>query len=106
MVNLETVEREILDLEHRDTSYAVVERLSWLYIVRNELRKQRDAAEPVEVQAVAVREVEPLEGSEFLEAASQAPYEELLQVLNEHLDAVKVVFPKEYEAVMAKIKAL
>ena len=32
MVSIETIEEEILNLEKRDTSYAVCERLAWLYI--------------------------------------------------------------------------
>ena len=30
MVSIDTIEEEILDLEKRDTSYAVCERLAWL----------------------------------------------------------------------------
>lgn len=39
MVSIETIEEEILNLEKRDTSYAVCERLAWLYIVRDHLKK-------------------------------------------------------------------
>lgn len=39
MVSIETIEEEILDLEKRDTSYAVCERLAWLYTVRDHLKK-------------------------------------------------------------------
>lgn len=37
MVSVEDIDREILELERRDTSYAVVERLCWLYVVRDHL---------------------------------------------------------------------
>lgn len=39
MVSIEIIEEEILNLEKRDTSYAVCERLAWLYIVRDHLKK-------------------------------------------------------------------
>jgi len=39
MVSIEIIEEEILDLEKRDTSYAVCERLAWLYTVRDHLKK-------------------------------------------------------------------
>ena len=39
MVSIETIEEEILNLEKRDTSYAVCERPAWLYIVRDHLKK-------------------------------------------------------------------
>ena len=37
MLSLETVEQEILELEKRDTTYAVCERLAWLYVVRDHM---------------------------------------------------------------------
>lgn len=39
MVSIEIIEEEILDLEKRDTSYTVCERLAWLYTVRDHLKK-------------------------------------------------------------------
>ena len=41
MVSIEIIEEEILDLEKRDTSYAVCERLAWLYTVRDHLKKKK-----------------------------------------------------------------
>ena len=44
MVSIEIIEEEILDLEKRDTSYAVCERLAWLYTVRDHLKKKKKKA--------------------------------------------------------------
>lgn len=97
MIDLETIEREINDLEARgDTTYSLCERLSWLYIVRDHLR-------PVRAET---RMTQELTGSEFLEACSGVSYPNLMRVLNEHMEAVRVVYPKEYDSVMAKIRAL
>ena len=41
MVSIEIIEEETLDLEKRDTSYAVCERLAWLYTVRDHLKKKK-----------------------------------------------------------------
>lgn len=43
---------------------------------------------------------------EFVEAASAAPFGGLMEVLDEHMSAIKLAYPKEYELVMRKITAL
>ena len=95
MVDLETIDREINELENRrDTTYAVCERLAWLYVVRDHLSADRAGVLP------------RLGGSEFLDACGGVPLPDLMRVLNEHMEALYVVMPKEYAAVMGKIRAL
>lgn len=97
MISLDIIEREINELEARgETTYAQCERLCWLYTVRDHLR-------PVKEETA---QTNSLTGSEFLEAASGVSYPALMKILNEHMDALKVVQPKEYESVMAKILQL
>jgi hypothetical protein len=100
MVSLEKIEREIDELLAKDTTYAVCERLSWLYTVRNNLMASdtRDGMK----RALTGH----LSGSEFVEAASGVDYASLMGVLDEHMAALKVVQPREYAAVLEKIKAL
>ena len=97
MLSLETVEQEILELEKRDTTYAVCERLAWLYVVRDHM-----TGEPAREASVT----SAMSGSEFLEAASGVDHESLMRVLDEHMDCARTVCPKEYEAVMSKIRSL
>ncbi len=96
MISLETIEREINELEARgDTTYSLCERLSWLYICRDHLRPgARDKA------------TQELSGSEFLEACSGVSYPALMKVLDEHMTAMRVVSEREYLAVMDRILAL
>lgn len=97
MINLDIIEREIMELEARgDTTYSQCERLSWLYIVRDHLKPTVGESQRTWT----------LEGSEFLEAASGVGYEPLMRVIDEHMQAIRVVQPKEYDAVIAKIRAL
>ena len=97
MIDLETIEREICELEARgDTTYSICERLSWLYVVRDHLRPVREEA----------RTTQDLHGSEFLEAASGVSYPALMRILDDHMSALQVVQPKEYESVMDKIRYL
>lgn len=95
MLSIEEVERTILELEKRDTTYATCERLAWLYIVHDHLTQRI-----VQEKARAAE----MEGSPFLAACSGADIAEILRVVNEHMEAVRVFYPKEYSAVIEKIK--
>lgn len=95
MIDLETIEREINELEMRGrATYSLCERLSWLYIVRDHLMPQ------------AQQERVKLGGSEFLDACDGKPYTQLMRVIDEHMEALRVVQPKVYDATMQKIKEL
>lgn len=97
MISLETIEREINELEARgDTTYSICERLSWLYTVRDHLMPTRQDT----------RLTQQLFGSDFLDATSNVPYPMLMSILDEHMEALKLVQPREYENVMAKIRGL
>ena len=100
MVSIETIEQEIIELEKRDTSYAVCERLAWLYTVRDHLKAKEM---PVVVET---RKTGKLAGSEFLEAASEVDHAELMKILDNHMTCIKAVCPKEYDAVMSQIRML
>jgi len=95
VISLETIEREISELEARETTYKVCERLSWLYTVRDHIMPKRED----ELTTY-------LSGSEFLELASGVSYPALMQVLNEHMQALSLVQPKSYESIMQKIREL
>lgn len=101
MVSIETIEEEILNLEKRDTSYAVCERPAWLYIVRDHLKKPT-----VDATVMEQRITDELTWSEFLKAAPNVDYAALMGVLDNHMSCIKVVCPKEYGAVMSQIHAL
>lgn len=100
MVSIETIEQEIIELEKRDTSYAVCERLAWLYTVHDHLKAKNM---PVVSE---VRKSGKLTGSEFLEVASEVDYVELMRVIDNHMTCIKTVCPKEYDAVMSQIRML
>lgn len=94
MIDLETIEREINLLESRgDTTYSQCERLCWLYTVRDHIRPEARECE-----------TQQLSGSEFLEVCSGRSYPGVMGVINEHMEALRIVQPREYEAVMAKLR--
>ena len=98
MVSLETIEREIEDIEvTKDTTFRTCERLAWLYIVRDHLRP---------TQATSDRKTQTIGGSEFLEMSSGVSYPALMGILDEHMSALAVVSPKQYDSIMGKIRML
>lgn len=97
MISLDEVEREIRELEARgDTTYSLCERLAWLYIVRDHILPTREDT----------RLTQQLPGSEFMEAASGVSYPALMRILDDHMEAVRIVQPREYRAVMDRIRAI
>lgn len=96
MLNVDEIDRTILDLETKhDTSYATCEKLAWLYIVKDHI-----------IQPVASRNAPQGHGSEFMEVISGKDEEALFGVLNEHIEAIRILHPKEYSALIQKIKNL
>ena len=103
MINLDIINGEIASLEQKETTYVIVEKLAWLYIVRDHIQMG------VESRSLNVsRETTPkIEStSEFLSVCSEVDIESLLNVLNEHMDVIKTVYPKEYTAIIDRIKSI
>lgn len=99
MISLETIEREIDELETQyTTSYRLCERLSWLYTCRDHLKAKQDG------QGNAVTPY--MQGSEFLELASGVSYPALMKVIDEHLETIRLLYPKTYDSVLARIREL
>lgn len=98
-MDIDEIKREITNLENGDTTYGACERLSILYNVRNNLV----AAPEVEQERYSF-DAQPT--SEFMKAAAGAPREELLQVMDEHMQVIELLHPKEYAAVISKIQKI
>lgn len=100
MISLDAIETEIYDLEARgETTYSICERLAWLYIVRDHIKDGNSG-----IAAMSGNKTGTLTGSEFMEACSNVDFSELMSILNEHMLAVRVVAPKEYDSVIRKIR--
>lgn len=63
------------------------------------------SVDPVPVQMYSMA-TEPVEtgGSEFVRAARKAGMPRLLAVLDEHMDCVRALYPKEYAAIMRRLQ--
>lgn len=58
---------------------------------------------PVQMYSMAPESVET-GGSEFVQAGREAGMSRMLEVLDEHMDCIKALYPKEYAAVMRRLK--
>lgn len=95
MLSLQKINDTISDLEMSDTNLNVMEALAHCVTVRNHLLG-KDVSQFTRT----------MEGSEFLEAASNVDVKPLLGIINEHLEAVRIVYPKEYNDIVERVRAL
>ena len=94
MINPEELDKEILMLEKKDTTYANCERLAWLYIVRDHVTgQQQRQPTPLDVSG----------DSDFLRAVNGRDSVEVWELMDELMDALKVLQPKLYSSVMNKL---
>ena len=104
------INEHIRKLKCEETNWQSVEKLAALCTVRDELEEahapetQIQALPPVTYAAAYSTAAEPQ--SDFVAAASSVPFGGLMQVLDRHMNAIKLVYPKEYELVMRKIVSL
>lgn len=110
-MDIDEINTHIHKLKCGSTDWQSVEKLAALCTVRNELSEAKSRenspapqAEPVRQMEYSTRPQEPQ--SEFVKAASAVPFSGLMQVLDRHMNAIKLVYPKEYELVMRKIVSL
>lgn len=87
--------KEILELDAHDTTWAVVERLSQLYTVRDHIKAPRVEETTGE-----------LIGGEFCQACSNIPMQGLMAILAEHMESISILYPREYSVIMQRIKDL
>lgn len=109
-MDIDEINEHIRKLKCEETSWQSVNKLAALCTVRDELEEahasetQIQALPPAAYAAAYSTAAEPQ--SDFVAAASAVPFSSLMQVLDEHMSAIKLVYPKEYELVMRKISAL
>lgn len=107
-MDLNEINAEIAKLEAGGTNYAVCEKLACLYTVRDGLQNVREpertrneysyASNPRQIVAD-----EPQ--SEFSQAAYSVPVDALISVMDEHMEAIRAIYPKEYTAVVERLKS-
>lgn len=97
MISREEVDRTILELEAKDTTFATCERLAWLYVVRDHLAGMMPAR-PALLQAGSE--------SEFLQAAVGKDGEKVWAIMDDLMSTLLVVNPRAYESVMRRVRSI
>lgn len=95
MIDIDVIDSEIAALEDEETTYETCEQLAWLYVVRDHVGAKGDP-----------ETVPDVPGTEFLEVVSGRDVRGVMRVLAEHMEAIRVVAPKEYERVIERIRAI
>lgn len=89
MINLDEINSEIAKLESQGTTYATIERLSWLYTVRDHIAEQPKGKIP--------------DGeSDFRKCCSGKAICEVMDVMDELMETLLIIQPRLYDVVMDK----
>lgn len=104
MVDMREVEEEIEKLENCGaTTYSVCEKLSVLYSVKDHaVEPERPRLQP---KLQHYEREKSYAGSEFALAALKVPQEELVEILDDHMEAIRQLYPREYTHILKRIKA-
>ena len=110
-MDIDEINTHIHKLKCGSTNWQSVEKLAALCTVRNELSEAESRESSPAPQAEPVRQIEystrPQEPqSEFVEAASAVPFSELMEILDKHMDSIKLVYPKEYSSIIYMLKSM
>lgn len=97
MINTDELDKEILMLEKKDTTYANCERLAWLYIVRDHITGQH-VAQPTPLDISGE--------SELLQAVSGRDSVKVWAIIDDLMDTLHTVNPRVYSHVMEKILSI
>ena len=98
MIYLDEINGEIAKLEDQPSTYITMEKLAWLYIVRDHITlstsKPPDSPDTV-----------PKTGaSDFCAVCCGKPVPEVMQVMDELMETLIEIYPKLYNAVMDRLK--
>ena len=94
MLNLAEIREEIDKLEQMETNYQNCSKLAILYAIYD--RNQKPDSRLQYSYA----------SSEFLQVVAEAPIDEALAIIDEHMECIKALYPKEYSALINKIKKI
>ena len=97
MPTKEELEEAIKDLSAKEPSYSNCEKLATFYTLLSYLYSEEGYSHDAGAFPVT-------NGSEFREAISGKDLGRVVDILDEHMDVVKMLFPKEYREVIRLIE--
>lgn len=114
MLDAREIRKEIARLEYEESSYPNYAKLADLYIIRAEMLKEQQTAAPAQIYSTApVSElahssapVVSSDSSDFIKNSAGKPVEQVLDILDELMDSLKVTQPRVYDAAMKRLERL
>ena len=97
MLSLDSIEKTIIELEAKDTTFSNCERLAPLYIVRDHLRGYN-----VSPEATIALEGE----SDFLKAINGKNPNLIFPIIDKLMEVEEVLHPRIYDQTMAELKVV
>ena len=97
MISKDELDKTILELEMRDTTFANCAKLADLYIVRDHITAQ-EHKQPVPLSTVG--------DSDFLKAINGKDSLAVWSIMDELMDTVRVTAPRVYGSIMRKISSI
>ena len=97
MISRDELDKTILELEMRDTTFANCSKLADLYVVRDHITGQQ-TAQPTPLS------VDP--SSEFLQAVDGKDSVAVFAIMDDLMDTIRVTEPRAYDSVMRKIREI
>ena len=112
MIDLQEIRETIDEIKRHGTTIGQAEKLALLYIAAEHMEREEATRRPndedargyAQAAAPARLNVEPR--SEFLAVCQDAPTEGVLRIIDEHMEAIRVLYPKEYAAILSRIREL
>ncbi len=104
--NLREVEWAISELENEESSKEGYTLLASLYTIRQHMQESPGQKKPRAVLNRATPKTESYSGSEFLQAISGKDTADVMEVIDEHMEVMRVVNPRAYESVIRKLNRI
>lgn len=108
MIDLREIDDTIRELKDTGTTVGSAEKLALLYIARDYMQREDNPAQTaMQVKrSYSTSSYDVSESSEFYAVCYGLCDDALLDVLDNHMEAIRVLYPKEYRAVIKKIKEI
>ena len=102
MIDIDIINGTIAEWEAKDLTFFTVERLAWLYIVRDHLLMNKTTEDEEKVQILPSIAISS--GSEFMNVCSETNVSHLWEVLDELMTTLQVIQPKLYESTIRMLR--
>lgn len=114
MIDLREIDETIDELKRHGNSIQAAERLAMLYIAREYMMREIDAqnvqgysqAADKPVREDAPKVIKTGGESAFLAACDGARVEDVLMLMDEHMNAIKLLYPREYDTILRRLDGM